>query len=102
MGNEKKVLPVADEKVIAAYIQEQMSDFKVGDIISILKLEKEAQIKFLKEGRKVSMNGHLTLESFDKPAKDWKSPLDGKTYHIEASTGVKAKLSSSIKNALNK
>ncbi|MDD3382121.1 MAG: HU family DNA-binding protein [Bacilli bacterium] len=101
MGNEKKALPVADEKVIAEYIQAKMSELKTSDIIKILKLEKEAQINFLKKGQKVSMNGHLTLEPVKKAAKDWKSPLDGKTYKIAASVGVKAKLSSSIKKALN-
>ncbi|MGI6710501.1 MAG: HU family DNA-binding protein [Bacilli bacterium] len=94
---EKKVLPVADDKVIAEYIQKQMSEFKAGDILKILKLEKEAHIHFLKKGQKVSMNRHITLEPVKKPARKWKSPIDGKTYDIAASVTTKAKLSSSLK-----
>ncbi len=94
---EKKVLPVADDKVIVEYIQKQMGDFKASDILKILKLEREAHIYYLKKGQKVSMNRHITLEPVKKPARKWVSPIDGKTYDIAASVGTKAKLSSALK-----
>lgn len=77
------------------------SEAKQTVVEAVLKAFTEVTLEAVKTNDKVQLPGFGSFSKKEVAARDYKSPLDGKVVHKEASVSLKFKVAEKAKEALN-
>ena len=77
------------DQLTFARIIAQKHNMRMTDVVSIIEAEQKLTMEYVKMGYKVIKKNYITIEGrFYEGKKNWKSPLNGKTYSIPDKTRV--------------
>ena len=87
-----------DQMSLARQIAQKFG-LRLTDVMSVIEEEQKLTMEYVRMGYKVIKKNYLTIEGRKVAGKkDWKSPLDGKTYTIEPSVRVVVRVGVGFKN----
>ena len=87
-----------DQMSLARQIAQKFG-LRLTDVMSVIEEEQKLTMEYVRMGYKDIKKNYLTIEGRKVAGKkDWKSPLDGKTYTIEPSVRVLVRVGVGFKN----
>ena len=94
---ETKIVRTIDQLSLGRIIA-QKYDLKITDVMSVIEEEQKSTMEYVRMGYKVIKKNYLTIESKKIAGKkDWKCPLNGKTYTIEPKVRVLVRVGAGFK-----
>ena len=94
---EEKMVRTIDQLSLGRMIAQKFG-LKISDVMSVIEEEQKLTMEHVRMGYKVIKKNYLTIESKKfSGKKDWKCPLDGKTYSIEPKNRVLVRVGEGFK-----
>ena len=95
---KSRITPKTIDQLSFARMIAQKYSVKVSDVTQIIEAEQKLTMEYVKMGYKVIKKNYLTIESKKYEAKkNWKCPLNGKTYNIEPKRRVLVRVGEGFK-----
>lgn len=83
---------------ISARLEAQDIKLRKADIKAVLDAEKDAVQDAVAEGKRVTVQGHLTIESYEAAPRTGRNPQTGEEIEIPARKRVRVRVASAFKD----